>query len=784
MLFSPMPALAAGSATIGFDGNSNVNINENITIQMYVSNVSGTYNDIGAASVGGKLTFDTNYLQLVSYTATKDPYRFQFNEDSNMLAGVDTSLEEGIKSKTTVLTFTFKAIKEGTTKVTVNEVKITDAKKNVLATTVVPKNITIGQKPEVKDATLSSLSVDGYSISPNFNANTTNYTLTVPNHVSSINIKATAKDNTAQVTGTGSKSLVVGKNNITVKVTATDGTSKSYTLTVTRQNTQTSVDPKPDNPDDPKPIDPTTSSNDLSNLSVDGYNISPIFDKDILEYTITVPNNLDKVTIQGTKVDSNAIVTGLGEHTLEEGNNQIKVTVKDKGGKEKTYVINVKRDDSTGATTVLADATLKSLDISGYTLSPEFNSKTNYYRIPFVANTVTGLNVKAIPNDPNAQVDITGNLGWHEGINNITIRVTATDGTTNMYIVAVNRASANGELQTLSSDNFLNSLTLGNGLSLNEAFNRTQGNYSITVPYDVTSLNLNTITNSTKAKVDITGNENFEVGKVNVVSIAVTAEDGGIRYYTINVIRSSKSSAYDLKTLEVAGHSLMPRFDKSITEYNLTVDGKTEYLDVTALAENPNAKVEITGNTKLSTGKNVILVKVTDESGFSKIYQINVTKEPINTFSILGMSLGQFLLWLFLLLLLLIIFLILLFRKKDKEEKPQTPIIEFKPEFNFGSKNTNDNDTVEGGGTLYQNSAMGIPHVEEVTNQKEEIPFANYTETTKEIPYDPYDEIVTKDELYNAILEKDAAKLKVLMEQEALNRRKEELKKQEEDRRG
>ena len=55
----------------------------------------------------------------------------------------------------------------------------------------------------------------------------------------------------------------------------------------------------------------------------------------------------------------------------------------------------------------------------------------------------------------------------------------------------------------------------------------------------------------------------------------------------------------------------------------------------------------------------------------------------------------------------------------------------------------------------------------------------------KEIPYDPYDEIVTKDELIDAIHEglasKNPEKLKMLLEQEELNRKKEALKKKEEE---
>ena len=56
--------------------------------------------------------------------------------------------------------------------------------------------------------------------------------------------------------------------------------------------------------------------------------------------------------------------------------------------------------------------------------------------------------------------------------------------------------------------------------------------------------------------------------------------------------------------------------------------------------------------------------------------------------------------------------------------------------------------------------------------------------SSESVPYDPYDEIVTKDELIDAIEEglstKNPEKLKMLLEQEELNRKKEELRRKEE----
>ena len=84
------------------------------------------------------------------------------------------------------------------------------------------------------DASLSSLKVSGYSLSPSFSKTTYTYTLTVPYDVTSAKITATASVSTASVSGTGTKSLKVGTSSYTI--TVKDGsTTQKYTVKITRQ---------------------------------------------------------------------------------------------------------------------------------------------------------------------------------------------------------------------------------------------------------------------------------------------------------------------------------------------------------------------------------------------------------------------------------------------------------------------------------------------------------------------------------------------------------------------
>lgn len=77
--------------------------------------------------------------------------------------------------------------------------------------------------------------------------------------------------------------------------------------------------------------------------------------------------------------------------------------------------------------------------------------------------------------------------------------------------------------------------------------------------------------------------------------------------------------------LDIAGMS--PAFDKSVTEYYLTVPNEVRNIEVLAVSSNPKATIEITGNTKLKEGLNTIKVQVTSEDKKEKkTYTIQVTK--------------------------------------------------------------------------------------------------------------------------------------------------------------
>ena len=698
-MLSILTRVDAATATVGFSGDSTVSVGSNITIKMYVNSDSSTNG--GIVSVGGNLSFDSNYLEYVSGTGTNSPYKFQINTSANyIIAGLDTTLDSGITSKTEVFTFVFKAKKVGNTQITLTNAKLSDVSSK-LTTTVNPKTITI--------------------------------------------------------------------------IDTTPSPSPS---------------PSPRPSPSPSPS-PSTKSSDatLKSLSASGYTLSPSFSKDNTSYTVKVPKTATTVKLEGTVNDSKASVSGLGNITLtgDTTTATIKVTAED--GTTKTYTVKIEKEKE-DTTTKSSDATLKKLDIGGFTLNPTFKSNVNTYSIK-VKNNITGLDVTAIPNHEKAKVSISGNKNWKEGTNTVTIKVTAEDGSVNNYIINVEREASNNNKDnqpTKSSDNYLKSLTITSSHEIKPSFNKNVTSYNITVPYEVDKLNLSAIPNDSKSKVEITGNENFKVGEINTVEIKVTAEDGSIRIYSLNVTRSTTSSKTDLKDIIIDNADLSPKFDPNNQDYTTKVDGKTDKLDIKANPSDSSSKVEIIGNENLKEGHNTVLIKVTDKDGFIKYYSIDVEKEKQES-KILGLTPVQFGIIAGIISLLLLWILLLLFRKKKDDDdnndnnsnpKPVTPIIEVKPEFNFGSKNSSDDDVVHG--NFNQSSDLSKEEVKRL-----DTPRTYDADYEEDVPYDPYDETVTKREIIDAIHEatktKDPSKLKMLLQQDALNQKKKELKRKEEEQR-
>ena len=88
-----------------------------------------------------------------------------------------------------------------------------------------------------------------------------------------------------------------------------------------------------------------SSDNTLKSLSIEGYNLEPVFNKDTLEYRLKVDQSVEKIKVNASANDDKASVKGTGEVSLSNGENTLEIKVTAENGNEKVYKIIVTAED-------------------------------------------------------------------------------------------------------------------------------------------------------------------------------------------------------------------------------------------------------------------------------------------------------------------------------------------------------------------------------------------------------------------------------------------------------
>lgn len=248
----------------------------------------------------------------------------------------------------------------------------------------------------------------------------------------------TYKDNALVAAG---RDLVDGDILLTLEFTATGEGEATITLSgdLAKNNIIKGFDA----------IDTTTNvvrkisaNNNLASLKASVGTFDIDFDKDVTVYTLTVPYDTESVILSGSLEDINSTVDGLVEYKLEGDKTTANITVVAEDGSIKVYTVYIVKEAKPEV--VASPVTyyyssnnyLKSLEIDGYEIA--FDKETNEYKIT-VKSGVTSLDIKAIPEDNRARVEITGNEKFKKGNNTVTITVTAEDGSTREYKITVNK---------------------------------------------------------------------------------------------------------------------------------------------------------------------------------------------------------------------------------------------------------------------------------------------------------------------------------------------------------
>ena len=100
----------------------------------------------------------------------------------------------------------------------------------------------------------------------------------------------------------------------------------------------------------------------------------------------------------------------------------------------------------------------------------------------------------------------------------------------------------------------------------------------------------------------------------------------GTSKITINPSNTQSKNA-NIKTLEFSPGELDRAFDPSILSYNTEVNADVESLVISAITEDKDARVSISGNANFQTGMNKVTIDVTAPDGKTKKqYVLNVTK--------------------------------------------------------------------------------------------------------------------------------------------------------------
>ena len=174
---------------------------------------------------------------------------------------------------------------------------------------------------------LSSLTVEQYKLEPDFSPDITEYSLTVGRDVENLVIEAVASDENATVEITGNNGLLLGENTVNIKVTAEDGTVRTYKINVTKVE---EVGLK------------------LSELTIENYVLTPEFSSDVYEYTLNIGDiSVTSLNIIAKSNNENVNVEIAGNNNLKPGENIITILVSsDEGDTTTVYQIIVNIDEA------------------------------------------------------------------------------------------------------------------------------------------------------------------------------------------------------------------------------------------------------------------------------------------------------------------------------------------------------------------------------------------------------------------------------------------------------
>lgn len=490
-------AVVTGTGNVSLNyGNNTFNItvrSEAGTTRTYTINVNrpdnrSTNNNLSSLSVNiGNISFNKDTTSYRLTTKSSSVNISASKEDSRASITGDIG-SKGLNIGTNTFRINVFAENGSTKTYTITIVRESDQKQDT----------TSGNKNSNNN--LSSLFVTNTNIA--FDKNITIYNLTTS--ASSTYISASRETTTATITGdTGKHDLKVGKNQFIIRVIAENGSKKTYTINITREESK-------------------SNNNYLKSLTLSNGSIN--FKKTTTEYNINVAKDIDKITIGATLEDSkSSFENGFGprEVNLSLGNNTIYIKVKSESGQVRTYTLNINRDDGRNS-----DSSLKNIKLSSGKL--KFNKDTLEYKVTVEYN-IDKMQIEATPNSEKAKVTINGNDNLSVGDNVFKINVEAENGKVTIYTINIVRKEQG---EKISNNNSIKSITIKN-----HSIDFKSNVYKYTVKANEKELDLTITLDDENATYKIFGNENLKNG--SEIKIKVTAENSEEKTYTLVIKKSN-----------------------------------------------------------------------------------------------------------------------------------------------------------------------------------------------------------------------------------------------------
>lgn len=214
-------------------------------------------------------------------------------------------------------------------------------------------------------ANLKSLKLNSGNLT--FDKDITEYRMYVPRSLEKLEIEAEAEDPNADIKIENPEKLEIGDNKVTITVTASNGTTKVYTLNIIKKETNS-----------------VSTNNYLRSLKITGYDID--FKRDTLEYKIKLGNKT-YLNINAVAEDSNAEVTIDNTKYLTK-DSIINVMVRAEDGSARIYKIYLNKSVLSvgtiiliiiGSLVVLAIIAFVVLKMLGYSIYINFGAIKDFF---------------------------------------------------------------------------------------------------------------------------------------------------------------------------------------------------------------------------------------------------------------------------------------------------------------------------------------------------------------------------------------------------------------------